>query len=98
MCFVLSTSLTMVDGKLWLNIGMMFRGLYEHWSRSQPNSDVANLIQAFFLIQVTLCPYTHALFLAANFPHSYSTTPSSPLHKLQGSRGTARHGVDLHSK
>ena len=77
---------------------MMFRGLYEHWSRSQPNSDVANLIQAFFLIQVTLFPYTHAPFLADNFPPSYSITPSSPLLKLQGNRGTAHHGVDLHSK
>ena len=77
---------------------MMFRGLYEHWSRSQPDSDVANLIQAFFLIQVTLCPYTHDPFLVDNFPPSYSTTLSSPLLKLQGNRGTARPGADLHSK
>lgn len=33
---------------------MLIRGLHEHWARSPQGSDVANLIQAFMLIQVGL--------------------------------------------
>ena len=29
------------------------RALHEHWARSQPDSDVAKLIQAYLLIQVS---------------------------------------------
>ncbi|KAK7688641.1 hypothetical protein QCA50_008179 [Cerrena zonata] len=31
--------------------GMLVRALYEHWSRSPPNSDIANLIKAYLMLQ-----------------------------------------------
>ena len=40
----------------------MIRGMYEHWARSPPESDIANLIQAFFLIQVGNHPHITFLF------------------------------------
>ena len=44
-------------------LGMLVRALYEHWSRSPPGSDIANLIKAYLMFQVSQIGLTLVILL-----------------------------------
>ncbi|KAK7688588.1 hypothetical protein QCA50_008126 [Cerrena zonata] len=59
--------------------GMLIRALYEHWTRSEPNSDISNLIKAFLMVQ-----YNAALSFARSpdtniYTYSWTGPPATSM-------------------
>lgn len=52
--------------------GMLIRGLHEHWSRSEPGSDITNLIGTFLQIQVKSAFIFYTLFHIEITANQYS--------------------------
>ena len=51
------------DTSICMFLGMLVRALYEHWLRSPPGSDIANLIKAYLMFQVSQIVLTLVIVL-----------------------------------